>query len=229
VFGNPVVDSVREVVRGRYDLLVKPAETEGSRSRVAFGSTDLQLLRLSPCAVWITKPMRSARKPNVLVALDLVPSDREKTVLANRVLQSGKDLAGLLQAKLHALHVWSLYGEARLRRPTFAFSVPELLREEEQRRRRWLAEAMKANGLTAGDVRIHLRKGDAKRVIPAVARNQRIDLLVMGTVGRTGVPGLLIGNTADAVLYEVACAVLAIKPKGFVTPVAARAGSRRRA
>jgi universal stress protein E len=41
----------------------------------------------------------------------------------------------------------------------------------------------------------------------------------METVGRTGIPGLLMGNTAETILQQVNCSVLAIKPPGFVTPV----------
>ncbi|MDH5473944.1 MAG: universal stress protein [Gammaproteobacteria bacterium] len=41
----------------------------------------------------------------------------------------------------------------------------------------------------------------------------------MGTVGRTGISGFFIGNTADSVLRQVDCSILAIKPEGFVTPV----------
>jgi nucleotide-binding universal stress UspA family protein len=42
----------------------------------------------------------------------------------------------------------------------------------------------------------------------------------MGTVARTGIPGLLIGNTAEGVLNQVDCSLLALKPEGFVSPVA---------
>lgn len=38
-------------------------------------------------------------------------------------------------------------------------------------------------------------------------------------MGRTGVPGLFIGNTAESVLHQVDCSVLALKPPGFVSPV----------
>jgi nucleotide-binding universal stress UspA family protein len=41
----------------------------------------------------------------------------------------------------------------------------------------------------------------------------------MGTVSRTGVAGLLIGNTAEKVLNQVGCSVLTVKPDGFITPV----------
>ncbi len=41
----------------------------------------------------------------------------------------------------------------------------------------------------------------------------------MGTVSRTGVAGLLIGNTAERILRQVDCSVLTVKPDGFITPV----------
>ena len=62
-------------------------------------------------------------------------------------------------------------------------------------------------------------KGRTEKEIPALANELKADLVVMGTVGRTGVPGLFIGNTAEAVLYQLQSAVLAIKPVGFVSPV----------
>ena len=46
-----------------------------------------------------------------------------------------------------------------------------------------------------------------------------IDLVVMGTVGRSGISGMLIGNTAERVLRKLPCSVLAVKPEGFVSPV----------
>lgn len=44
--------------------------------------------------------------------------------------------------------------------------------------------------------------------------------VVMATLGRSGIPpGLLIGNTTETILHKVECAVLALKPAGFVSPV----------
>ena len=50
-------------------------------------------------------------------------------------------------------------------------------------------------------------------------RRLQIGLVVMGTVARKGISGLLMGNTAEAILRSVDCSVLAVKPEGFVTPV----------
>jgi len=46
-----------------------------------------------------------------------------------------------------------------------------------------------------------------------------VDLIVMGTLARAGVEGLLIGNTAEKILSRIDCSVLALKPEGFVSPI----------
>ena len=56
-------------------------------------------------------------------------------------------------------------------------------------------------------------------MIPGLAQEKHIDVIVLGTVCRTGVPGLSIGNTAERVPRQADCSVLTVKPEGFVTPV----------
>ena len=58
-----------------------------------------------------------------------------------------------------------------------------------------------------------------EEVIPEFVVAEGVDILVMGTVARGGIPGLLIGNTAERVLRKITCSVLAIKPDEFVSPV----------
>ena len=41
----------------------------------------------------------------------------------------------------------------------------------------------------------------------------------MGTVARTGIAGLIMGNTAESILDQLEQSVIAIKPQGFVSPV----------
>lgn len=67
---------------------------------------------------------------------------------------------------------------------------------------------------------LHLIKGLARKEVPALARRLQVDCIVMGTVARTGIRGFIMGNTAETILEQIDCSVLAIKPPGFVTPVA---------
>jgi len=73
--------------------------------------------------------------------------------------------------------------------------------------------------MTAADPNVHLVKGEAATVIDALAEELRADLILMGTLGRTDVPGLFIGSTAEEVLRTTRTSVLALKPAGFASPV----------
>jgi nucleotide-binding universal stress UspA family protein len=54
-----------------------------------------------------------------------------------------------------------------------------------------------------------------------IIEDKKIDVLVMGTVARTGIPGFIIGNTAESVVQQLSCSLLALKPNGFISPVTA--------
>ena len=65
-----------------------------------------------------------------------------------------------------------------------------------------------------------LEKGNPDILIPKHVDEKKIDLLVMGTLSRKGLPGVLIGNSAEKILAQVPHAsVLAVKPKDFKSPI----------
>jgi nucleotide-binding universal stress UspA family protein len=56
-------------------------------------------------------------------------------------------------------------------------------------------------------------------LIAQLAKQLPADLVVTGTVGRTGIPGFFIGNTAESLMQVLNLPVLAVKPAKFVSPV----------
>src|SRR5262245_50961500 len=60
-----------------------------------------------------------------------------------------------------------------------------------------------------------LAEGDPAREIVRIARENKCDLIVMGTHGRTGLGRLLMGSTAEQVMRKAPCPVLTVK-----TPIA---------
>ncbi|MAV24546.1 MAG: hypothetical protein CMQ05_00305 [Gammaproteobacteria bacterium] len=69
------------------------------------------------------------------------------------------------------------------------------------------------------DLEASILRGKPSTIITRYVGNHEIDLLVMGSVTRTGIPGLIICHTAERVLHQVDCSVLMLKPHGFVSPV----------
>ncbi len=65
--------------------------------------------------------------------------------------------------------------------------------------------------------------GDPATEIVSFSRDAGVDLIVMGTHGRTGLDRLLMGSVAEKVLREAACSVLVVKlPHGLPTADARR-------
>jgi nucleotide-binding universal stress UspA family protein len=61
-----------------------------------------------------------------------------------------------------------------------------------------------------------LLEGDPASEIVRYGRDANVDLIVMGTHGRTGLDRLLMGSVAEKVLRDAACSVLVVKlPRGI--------------
>ncbi len=219
--GTPFLELIRQVLRRKHDLVILTAEGKGGLKERLFGSTSLHLLRKCPCPVWVMKPMRRKRYGRILAAVDPDASDPERNALNLTILDLATSLARLEGGRLSVVHVWSLPGETfyRNRMDVSRKELEAMLAEAEEASRQRVDELLGRYALD--DVRhdTHLLKGEARNRIPELVRETKADLLVMGTVCRTGVPGFFIGNTAENVLQHVDCSLLAVKPKGFVTPV----------
>lgn len=81
-----------------------------------------------------------------------------------------------------------------------------------------LLKRLKKKG-TRVSIKTHIVKGVSETTIPETAKALKSDLIVMGTVGRSGPIDLLIGNTAESVLMQINCPVLTLKPAGFEWPL----------
>jgi universal stress protein E len=132
-------------------------------------------------------------------------------------------------AELHIVHAWHAVAESAMRGGFMHTPEDDIIAYVEQARQqhaasldRLIREVTSNLGQDALDYlkpQTHLLKGWARKEIPALAKRIEADLIVMGTVARTGVPGFIMGNTAETILNQIDCSVLALKPPGFVTPV----------
>ena len=209
---------VRSVLREGHDLVVKAPEGRQRGLSALFGSSDLRLMRKCPCAVWIAKPSRRKRYRNIVAAVDLNPVEPQTMNLAKQVMRIATSFAKLEKSRLHVVHAWHLAGEAKIRgRQITTYNVEKLLREIRTAHQHELDALLREHPFD--DTIVHLIKGRAGDVIPDVVEKLDADLVVIGTVGRAGIPGLVIGNTAERVLNAVNCSVLTLKPEGFETPI----------
>tara|TARA_R110002111_G_scaffold110495_3_gene170090 strand:- start:233 stop:706 length:474 start_codon:yes stop_codon:yes gene_type:complete len=154
-----------------------------------------------------------------MAAVDPDPENKVRDSLNATILQLASSLAAKDNSELHVIHAWALFGEQLLRSRG---GVPEseiyrYARQQEEKQRQALEGLLARH--TGGMGEPHLVEGNPDSVIPQMVANKKVDLLVMGTVCRTGIPGFFIGNTAETILDEVDCSVLTVKPEGFQSAV----------
>lgn len=228
--GKPFLAIIREVLQGQRDLVMTSVQDGGRLERI-FGSNDMHLLRKCPCPVWLMKPTEAKSYRRILAAVDIGEADDiERQSLINRqVLEMATSLAHSEFCELHVVHVWRAYGESELRSGFARIPQAKLkayLDEVYQKHLQWLnglmddlATWMGKEVLDYVKPQVHLLKGNAKEVIPRLADELQVDFIVMGTLARAGIPGFIMGNTAETILNRIDCSLLAVKPEGFVTPV----------
>lgn len=220
VIGREFIEIVKEVLRNNHDLVIKTARGMSGRIGVLFGSTAMHLLRKCPCPVWLIKPGQGQYYDRIMAAVDMEPSISEDNNLNNKIMRLATSLAQTENSELHIVHVWKkpdisyLTDELNYLPPD---NISKLYNEAKNMHIKWLNEFLEQ--FKDKQYQGHLEEGTAGRVIPEFAEQHQVDLIVMGTICRTGIPGFFIGNTAEKILHRIDCSVLAVKPDGFISPI----------
>lgn len=233
--GIEFIQIIKSVTRNQFDLVVKSAKDPDWLDRL-FGCDDMHLLRKCPCPVLMLKPGQNKIFRRILATADVndnfneLDKGRAQEQLNKKVLEYSAALCMPELTELHVGSAWEAFDEDFYRYGSFS-QVPEDKVDlyVEQARRECadkLESLVREMSDTVGKEAVqfllpetHLVKGHPSKEIPLMAEKYDVDLIVMGTVGRVGIPGLIIGNTAESILEQVRCSVLAIKPDGFETPV----------
>ena len=216
VHGRAWQELIREVLRGDYDVLIIGTRNRSSATRLLFGSTAMKLMRKCPCPVLVTKPGLFSGDISTIVAAD------DLGAVGERVVEASVTLARLFHARLMVVHAAMFPLEAGMLRNESPRDMIDSYREKVQNDARTeLSERVgncDARTVSQG-VRVEVFAGRPESVIERAVVEEQASLLVMGTIGRGGIPGFFIGNTAERLLAELQCSVLAIKPDDFACPV----------
>jgi len=220
---TPDIRIIRHVLKNGHDLLVKASEK--LESMKGFKALDMELLRKCPCALFLLCPLKHPKEGiRIAVAIDPKDEEPESLDLSLRLLEVADSLKTLYQGKLNILSCWDFALENYLRDSVWLkMSKKELdaiVAEEKQAHGLQMQSVIKRSQIP-GEFETEQLKGNPEDVIPTTLTQKNIDILVMGTVARTGISGFIIGNTAENILQKIDCSLLALKPEGFVSPVKA--------
>jgi nucleotide-binding universal stress UspA family protein len=215
--GRGFISIIQKVLRDKHDLIIK----RGS-SRRGIDQLSMRLIRKCPCPIWIVKGKESRELTRILGAVDVATDNQETKLLNKKIVELSYSLAQREGGEAHYLHAWHMQAESMLRGPRFKFSdskIEQMKKQLEKESRENLSSLLESLHIESRPSNMHVLEGKTDTVIEKVLESLQIDVLVVGTIGRSGIPGLLIGNTVEKLLTRVPCSVLAVKPDGYESPV----------
>ncbi len=181
------------------DLVVVGKRSATAVDRRQIGTIATKLIRKCPVPVWLVHPDHKPGDGCVLAATDLSP-------VGIRVTQMAYYVSQLYDTKLEILHAHLLGG---------THPSDSRADELEAEIRRDIIDSLGIDD----DVQVRIARDSPSNAISAALADFTPNLLVMGSLSRTGRTGQLLGNTAERVFHHAECSLLTIKPEDFVSPV----------
>lgn len=213
---RPFEQIIEQVLKNNYDIVIKGTHQHDKFKSVIFTPTDWHILRKCPCPVLLVKEHLWPDNGNIVAALNIGSEEEEHRSLNEKITAEAKQLTQVMKANLHLVN--SFPGTP----VNIAIEIPEFNANDYNRsmlkhHEKAMLEHAKAFNIATENT--HIKEGLPEDVIESVANNLDAELVILGTVGRTGLSAALIGNTAEHVIDRLNCDVLALKPDGYVSPL----------
>ena len=197
---------VDEAVKQKSTMVIMGRRGRKGFRRLVVGSTTAWTIGHSPCSVMVVPRAADVEFKSVVVATD---GSKWSASAASEAI----GLAKRNSAKLTALAVVP----AELAMPTdidFATIAREKLADQEMQAAEKNARAVKEAAQKEGvDAQAFVMSGKPADAITEIAKDQKADLVIVGSHGRTGLDRLLMGSVAERVIVLASCAVLVVKGK----------------
>ena len=204
-------DEITRYARGHnIDLIVMGTHGRGRVAHLLLGSVAEKVARTAPCPVLTmrdTPRTSGGRRPRILVPTDFSPCSDAALGCARRMAARMRGSLCLLHAIDHPAGGVTFGSEV---------GAPESLAARQERTdnarielgRRMLADS-RSRMVTTGDIVF----GPTAAMISTYAADHAVDLIVMGTHGRSGIAHLLMGSVAETVIRTAPCPVLTVKSR----------------
>lgn len=210
---NAVIESMRHT---DFDLVIKGTAPHSLMDRI-FTHTDWNLMRHCPAPVMLVKSPQPWQHNRVLASVDATSNDEGHRTINDNILQYAEHLADHFETDLHLVNAYPQIAIAFAMVPEV--SAPDDIQKYITEQHELACEQL-ARRYNIAEDHIHIAEGETLDVVTQIAKETAADLLVVGSVGRTGIAGVLIGNTAEQLVDKVPCDILVIKPQDGV-PAAA--------
>jgi universal stress protein E len=237
---QPIVEvgSVLEVIlstadRFQVNVILLGTGEKHAAARFLLGTTAARVMRRAVQPVWVVQPGKAHWAiRRILCAVDFSePATRalRNAILLSRTLSAALTVLHVIDQASHYPHLPDMTypvvhidmqehdketrfasgdtGSLAAERPVVSKGSADRV----QRMRTVLERLLETCGTGDVSVKTLIRQGVPAEGILQTVRDTESDLVAMGSVGRTGLPRVLMGNTAEKVVREVPCSLLTVK------------------
>jgi len=214
---RPFEPIIAQVLENGYDIVIKGTHEHDKLKAVIFTPTDWHILRKCPCPVLLVKEHLWPKDGNIVAAVNVGSDESEHQSLNNKITEEALNLAKLIDANVHLIN--SFPGTP----VNIAIEIPEFNANEyndSMLKHHQQAMTEHAEKFSIKPEFTHVEEGLPEDIIQNQALALDAELVILGTIGRTGLSAALIGNTAEHVIDGLNCDVLALKPDNYQSPLA---------
>ncbi|MHC4268471.1 MAG: universal stress protein [Planctomycetota bacterium] len=208
-FGKPFLEIIKVAKEKNVDLLAIGTHGRGGVDRLILGGVAERIVRKADCPVMVIRSRKYVGFKRIVVPIDFSDCSRIALEYAAATARAHK-------SKLTILHVYEeAFIEPYINAANSEKEANEIIREIEKVNESKYDEFLKTVDLSEVEYEKLLIKGIPETDIVETAMEQKANLVVMGTHGRTGIKHILIGSTAEEVVRTVHCDTIIVKPEKF--------------
>lgn len=214
LFGKSSEAITREAIESKADLVVRYMKGIRSKFPGLYGRTARELLRLCPTPLLLVGD-KAINEPKVLAPIDADHANKENDSIiaeATRLSTANDDLFGL--------YCWEMYGADMIKTRMTDSAFKASMDHAESIYQQIFDDFVAKHDLSDFGDRMKFHHGDPTIVIPRECEQLTIDVVVMCTATLNHPFRKWMGSTVESVIDDLPCALLAVKPTGFVSPLA---------
>jgi universal stress protein E len=216
--GIPFIEIIKSAKENQSDLIIIDTHRNEKDAACQRGSTTRHLMRKSEVPIWsICESQNPVNR--IAVAIDVTCTDMQP--FNEKIISLAIEYCLITGAELNICNAWRLDTEGFLRKwngynDIDIALVAKQLRDKQSDR---INSLLLPYEMSVTCKCVNLIEGDAKKVLPDFFEKDGIDMVILGSLSRTGIAGFLIGNTAESMLDKLNCSVITLKPDEFHSPV----------
>ncbi len=186
------------------DLVLK---TGNRTENLWYTPTDWRLLRECDVPVYIGSRNAWRSQSHILATVDIASRNAVQVELNHKVMRHARRMAQALGSTLHLAYAVPV---SQLMLDLEAFDESDYRRRFQRRHEEKLIKFAREYDVERDHV--HVQVGLPQKVIPRIANELKAELVVLGSSGRHGLIGTLLGGTVEQTMHVLRTDVLSVRP-----------------